>query len=617
MDPFPSGGDSRYTMAALAIAIVGIFLLGSYLFNPDNAERIDWRTFKRDMLDNVNCKKLVVLPDALLVKVFVQDSQGHVKHSASFSIGSAESFERKLNAAQEALGIDPYDYIPVEYEDPHSMWFNVFRGVLPVLVFAGILLYFSRSMGPGSGIANFGKIAAKSVSRTKTLFKDVAGLDEAKQEVMEFVSFLKSAQKYKDIGAKIPKGALLVGPPGTGKTLLAKATAGEAGVPFFSIAGSDFVEMYVGVGASRVRDLFKKARGEAPSIIFIDEIDAIGRKRSSTRFANDERENTLNQLLVEMDGFSPSTNVIVLAGTNRPEVLDPALLRPGRFDRQISIDLPDLNGRQDIFKVHMQPLKLSKEPDTYVHRLAMLTPGFSGADISNVCNEAALFAARKLKTSIDMEDFESAIERVIGGMERKTRILSPDERTTVAYHEAGHAVTGWFMEHVDPLLKVSIVPRGVAALGYAQYTPKDQYLYTKEQLQDRMCMTLGGRAAENLVFNQMTTGAADDLDKVTKMAYAQVRLYGMNSEVGALSFPEESEDQFVVDNPYSQATANLIDSEVRKMINEAYKRTEELLKSKHELLERVAQLLLKKEKLTFDDIQDICGKREDLFSKPV
>jgi cell division protease FtsH len=396
----------------------------------------------------------------------------------------------------------------------------------------------------------------------KVTFNDVAGLQEAKQEIMEFVDFLKNPGKFNSLGAKIPKGALLVGPPGTGKTLLAKAVAGEAGVPFFSMSGSDFIEMFVGVGPSRVRDLFKSARASAPCIVFIDEIDAVGRKRSKGGFSggNDERENTLNQLLVEMDGFVPTTGIIVLAGTNRADILDPALLRPGRFDRQVLVDKPDIAGRVAIFRVHLKDLKLSDKIEDIARRMATLTPGFSGADIMNCCNEAALIAARRKKDMIDVTDFEAAIERIIGGMEKSTKVLSPVEKKTVAYHEAGHAVAGWFLEHADPLLKVSIVPRGSAALGYNQFLPREVSLYSKEQLLDMMCMALGGRVAEELVFKVITTGASDDLDRVTKIAYSQVALYGMNEKVGRLSFKQD-EQSFT--KPYSEATAQLIDDEVR------------------------------------------------------
>jgi AFG3 family protein len=484
--------------------------------------------------------------------------------------------------------------------------------VLLALGVGGYLLTKVRNMGGSSGMGSlfsFGKTNARVQGvKITTKFADVAGMDEAKQEIMEFVNFLKKPEKYKKLGAKIPKGALLVGPPGTGKTLLARATAGEAGVPFFSISGSDFIEMFAGVGPSRVRDLFAQARASAPCIIFIDEIDAVGRARSKSGYHNDERENTLNQLLVEMDGFSSSSGVVVLAGTNRPDVLDKALLRPGRFDRQIGIDKPDIKGRRDIFLVHLKALKMKEDHDATAKRLAALTPGFSGADIANVCNEGALIAARHGKKEIEFVDFEAAIERVIAGLEKKNRVLSPDEKKRVAYHEAGHAIAGWYLEHADPLLKVSIIPRGMGALGYAQYQPRDQYLYTVEQLKDRMCMTLGGRVAEQLIFGKISTGARDDLEKVTKIAYSQITMYGMNPRVGLLSFREPDEESFG-DKPYSQATARMIDEEVRKMVGEAYDSTVTLLTEKLPDLEKVAQLLLEKEVIARDDMRTLLGPR--------
>jgi len=435
----------------------------------------------------------------------------------------------------------------------------------------------------------------------------VAGLDEAKVEVMEIVDFLKNPKKYTNLGGKIPKGALLVGPPGTGKTLLAKAMAGEAQVPFFSLSGSDFVEMFVGVGASRVRDLFKQAREKAPCIIFIDEIDAIGRSRGkNAMMSNDERESTLNQMLVEMDGFGTDTGIIVLAATNRPDVLDSALLRPGRFDRQISIDKPDLKGREDIFKVHLKPIKISKSLD--IHKLAEQTPGFAGADIANVCNEAALIAARKSKEAVDMQDFQDAVDRVIGGLEKKNKIIYPEEKKIIAYHEAGHAICGWFLEHAYPLLKVTIVPRGTAALGYAQYTPKEQYLYNTDQLSDQICMTLGGRASEDIFFGKISTGAQNDLQQITRTAYAMVTVYGMNEKVGNVSFYDPQQENAFT-KPYSDDTAKLIDFEVRHLIDAAYERTKKLLTDKKEEVEKLANALLEKEVLFQSDVEALIGKR--------
>merc|ERR1712168_1284813 len=410
-------------------------------------------------------------------------------------------------------------------------------------------------------------------------FRDVAGCEEAKIEIMEFVNFLKNPQQYTDLGAKIPKGAILTGPPGTGKTLIAKATAGEANVPFISVSGSEFLEMFVGVGPSRVRDMFAMARKNAPCILFIDEIDAVGRKRGGRAFSNSEAENTLNQLLVEMDGFNTTAGVVILAATNRVDILDNALMRPGRFDRQLYVGAPDIKGRASIFKVHLEKLKTQLDKDDRSRKLASLTPGFSGADIANVANEAALIAARDAGETIVLKNFEAAIERVVAGLEKKTQVLGPEEKKTVAYHEAGHAVCGWFLEYADPLLKVSIIPRG-KGLGYAMYLPKEQYLYTTEQLNDRMCMTLGGRASEQIFFNRITTGAQDDLQKVTQSAYAQITKYGMNEKVGNVSFQDPQPGEMVFDKPFSEATAQLVDEEAKKMINGAMTRTLDLL-TKH------------------------------------
>jgi cell division protease FtsH len=471
--------------------------------------------------------------------------------------------------------------------------------------------------GPGGQIFNIGKSKAAlfdAEAKVKVTFEDVAGLEEAKEEVKEIVDFLKTPAKFTKLGGKIPKGALLVGPPGTGKTLLAKAVAGEAAVPFFSLSGSDFVEMFVGVGAARVRDLFKQAKEKAPCIVFIDEIDAIGRSRGKGQLpgSNDERENTLNSLLVEMDGFSTDSGVIILAATNRPDVLDMALLRPGRFDRQISIDKPDMVGREAIFRVHLKPLKLDKNVDP--RRLAAQTPGFAGAEIANVCNEAALIAARKDKKAVDEPDFHDAIDRVIGGLEKKNKIISPEEKKIVAFHEAGHAVAGWFLEHADPLVKVSIVPRGVAALGYAQYLPKEQFLYQTEQLLDEMCMALGGRASEEIILSKISTGALSDLERVTKVAYSMVTIYGMNGKIGNISFYDSKQSDYSFTKPYSEATAETIDDEVRLLVESCYQRTKDLLKKKKKELEIVANELLKKEIIFQSDLEKLIGKRP--FSKP-
>jgi AFG3 family protein len=538
-----------------------------------------------------------------------------------FSIGSVEAFERKLDTAQEELGIPSHERIPVAYQDEISA-FNTFLTFAPTLLFAGLLYWMSKRAGGsgagGGGIFSIGKSKAKLFNKdteVKVKFKDVAGMDEAKEEIMEFVKFLKNPAKYEKLGAKIPRGAILSGPPGTGKTLLAKATAGEASVPFLSVSGSEFVEMFVGVGSSRVRDLFASAKKNAPCIIFVDEIDAIGKSRGKggNFGGNDERESTLNQLLVEMDGFGTQEHVVVLAGTNRPDVLDPALMRPGRFDRHIAIDRPDVSGRKGIFLVHLAPLRLSASLliSSLSQKLAVLTPGFSGADIANVCNEAALHAARKSHEYVEEEDFDTAIERVIAGLERKSRVLSIEEKTTVAYHEAGHAICGWFLEHADPLLKVSISPRGVGALGYAQYLPPDRYLLSTPQMRDRICMTLGGRVSEEIFFGaeNITTGAQDDLQKITRMAFEACANYGMNDIIGPVSYGGSQGAKENWTKPFSEKTAEMLDFEVRKMITTAYERTKELLTKHREDVEKIAQLLLQKEVITREDMIDHLGKR--------
>jgi len=526
-------------------------------------------------------------------------------------VGSIDKFLTDYDALTKNMS-QRVDIRVEDRQDYTNMFFNIGFLVLLVFGFWMLMRRMTGGGGPGGQIFNIGKSKAAlfdAESKVKITFADVAGLEEAKEEVKEIVDFLKTPQKFTKLGGKIPKGALLVGPPGTGKTLLAKAVAGEAAVPFFSLSGSDFVEMFVGVGAARVRDLFKQAKEKAPCIVFIDEIDAIGRSRGRGQMpgSNDERENTLNSLLVEMDGFATDSGVIILAATNRPDVLDSALLRPGRFDRQISIDKPDIAGREQIFKVHLKPIKLSKNVD--VKKLAAQTPGFAGAEIANVCNEAALIAARKDKTEVEMQDFHDAIDRVIGGLEKKTKIISADEKKIVAYHEAGHAVAGWFLEHADPLVKVSIVPRGVAALGYAQYLPKEQFLYQTEQLMDEMCMTFGGRAAEEIVFNKISTGALSDLERITKLAYSIVTVYGMNKEIGNMSFYDSKQNDYAFNKPYSEATAEKIDNEVKKIIDQAYERTKALLEKHRAHLEVIAKELLEKEILFQSDLERLIGKR--------
>ena len=530
----------------------------------------------------------------------------------TFTIGDIGNFASRITDYNKQFDSPR---IIVDYKNPTNFIPYILSWVIPALLIIGLWVFFMRRVGGGGGgaggqIFNIGKSKASlfdANSKVNVTFADVAGLDEAKEEVMEVVDFLKTPKKYTSLGGKIPKGVLLVGPPGTGKTLLAKAVAGEAGVPFFSISGSDFVEMFVGVGASRVRDLFKQAREKAPCIVFIDEIDAIGRARGkgAVQGGNDERENTLNQLLVEMDGFSTDKGVILMAATNRPDILDPALMRPGRFDRQIGIDRPDLKGREAIFKVHLKNIKtaMDMKPDV----LAEMTPGFAGAEIANVCNEAALVAARRNKSFVDMDDFNFALDRVIGGLEKKNKLISPDEKEIIAYHEAGHAICGWYLQNASPLVKVTIVPRGIGTLGYAQYLPKEEYITRTEALLDRMCMTFGGRAAEKIVFNKISTGAQSDLDQVTKMAYSMIAVYGMNEKVGNVSFHGMQQDQF--SKPYSDATASLIDSEVRIMLESQYVRAQELLKERREELEILAQQLLEKEVLLKSDVEELIGKR--------
>ncbi|GFH48126.1 hypothetical protein CTEN210_04602 [Chaetoceros tenuissimus] len=537
-----------------------------------------------------------------------------------FHIGSVESFEEKLSKSQQDLGIMPRDYVPVQYANETNWALELMKSA-PALLMIGVMAYMMRGMGGMGGagggrggmggIFQVGKSNAKKVNKedVNVTFADVAGCQEAKKEIMEFVDFLKDSSRFTKLGAKIPKGALLCGPPGTGKTLLAKAVAGEAGVPFFSISGSDFIEMFVGVGPSRVRDLFKDARAEAPCIIFIDEIDAVGRKRGRGNMSggNDERENTLNQLLVEMDGFNPSTGVVVLAGTNRVDILDDALTRPGRFDRQVQVDRPDLQGRKEIFMVHLQGIKLDDNPEEFAGRLAGLTPGFSGADIANICNEAAIVAARRKADSVSIDDFEKATDRIVGGLE-SNKIMSKEERAIVAHHEAGHAIAGWFLEHADPLLKVTIIPRSSGALGYAQYLPKEVFLRTEEQIMHIVMMALAGRAAEEVFFGKVTTGASDDLRRVTDLVYSTIQVYGMNPRVGQLAFPKDP-NSMPGDKPYSDSTAEAMDEEARKIVDDAYTNTVNLIREKKDEVEKVAKMLLDKETITHDDIIDLVGPR--------
>lgn len=653
--------DGKSIMRGFMTVFLVSFVISFYMASKrSQGDELSFQDFKTNYLERGLVTKLSVINkfavEAELIPGAVSDQTYQTfsgKPAIVFTIGSIEFFEDEMNNVQDRLGIPIEERLPITYEERGS-WLNYILPVLPTVLLIGGLWYItmrrvpnqgSGAGGPG-GIFKIGKSKAKLFNQetdVKIKFKDVAGCEESKEEIMEFVKFLQNPTKYERLGAKIPRGAILSGAPGTGKTLLAKATAGEAGVPFLSVSGSEFVEMFVGVGASRVRDLFKTAREMAPSIIFVDEIDAIGKERGNGKIGgNDERENTLNQLLVEMDGFDSTDHVVVLAGTNRPDILDKALLRPGRFDRHISIDSPDVEGRKEIFKVHLSKLTLkcdedikasrndidfnkyqelkTKAIDELAGRLSALTPGFAGADIANCCNEGALIAAREDSSSVDVHHFEQAIERVIAGLEKKSRVLSPDEKKTVAYHEAGHAICGWFLKYADPLVKVSIIPRGQGALGYAQYLPKDQYLVSKEQYKHRMVMTLGGRVSEELHFSSVTSGASDDFKKITQMAQLMVLKLGMSERVGNVYFDSGDSDGFKVHNNYSETTARVIDEEVKKFIDEAYDACRSLLTEKLELVDKVAEELYKKEVLTREDMIRLVGprpfpERNDAFDK--
>jgi len=620
--PKSDDDKDKEKMIGAGLSLVGI-LMALVLYYKFSYQEITWKEFIQQYLSRGTVEKLEVVNKKWVRVQVMPGNSTPGSGTVWFNIGSVDSFEKNIEAVQLEMGFEQQNLIPVVYKNEFDE--NTVIGLLPHIIMFALVFYAMRGaskMMMGGGMGKGGKrksggpgglfgvmeSTAKVVNPTdiEVKFKDVAGCEEAKIEILDFVNFLKNPQQYTSLGAKIPKGAILTGPPGTGKTLLAKATAGEAGVPFISVSGSEFQEMFVGVGPSRVRDMFALARDKAPCILFIDEIDAVGRKRSGKSIGGQsEQENTLNQLLVEMDGFNTSHNVVCLAATNRMDILDKALLRPGRFDRQIYVPPPDIKGRASIFKVHSKGLKTELDRDELSRKMAALTPGFTGADISNVCNESALIAAREGDKSIVLQHFEKAIERVVAGMEKKTNVLQPQEKKTVAHHEAGHAVCGWFLEHADPLLKVSIIPRG-KGLGYAQYLPKEQFLFTQEQLFDRMCVLLGGRAAERIFFNRITTGAQDDLQKVTGMARSLVEQHGMSERIGQISYaaPEPG-----VAKPYSEETARVIDEEVKKLADDAYKVAIALLTEKKDLVLKVAEHLLEKEVLQRDDLKLLLGPR--------
>tara|TARA_B110000240_G_scaffold197237_1_gene251814 strand:- start:1694 stop:3667 length:1974 start_codon:yes stop_codon:yes gene_type:complete len=610
--------------------IIFLFFVGVQIMGTDAARPTNWKDFNNKMLQDGKVDKVSIINKEkvfiYIKKEFLSEEQfknvstnpiGKTQNLGPhyyFEIGSVESFNLDLKEAQKDFEYD--EKISPTYETRKDILGDILGWIIPLVFFIGIWFFIMKKMSGGAGggggqIFNIGKTKGKLVDKAniKVTFKDVAGLEGAKEEISEIVDFLKKPDKYTKLGGKIPRGAMLIGPPGTGKTLLAKAVAGEAKVPFFSLSGSDFVEMFVGVGASRVRDLFKQAKEKSPSIIFIDEIDAIGRARGKNAMtgSNDERENTLNQLLTEMDGFGTNSGVIVMAATNRADILDKALTRAGRFDRQIYVDLPDVSERKEIFEVHLKPIKLSKSLD--VNFLARQTPGFSGADIANVCNEAALIAARTSKKSVEKQDFLDAVDRIIGGLEKKSKIISPKEKRTIAMHEAGHAAISWVLEHAAPLIKVTIVPRG-KSLGAAWYLPEERQLTTTEQMLDEMCSALGGRAAERLFFNKISTGALSDLEKVTKQAFAMVSIYGLSEKVGNISYYDSSGQNSGFTKPYSEERAKLIDQEVSLLIETQYKRALKVLKDNKEKVEKLAEALLKKEVIFKKDLEEIFGLRK-------
>lgn len=604
--------------------IVFLALLANFFFFLSGEEQnaVDYSVFV-DYVKKGYVEEVEIIGDTRIVGTYTEQAveEGYVKPAnprQDFLGGTNEDARRRFfstKSREESITeILSEHEVAFRFKQENNWFGGMLTWVFPLIIIVALWMFLIRRMNPGSQVLNIGKNKAvlfDAMGDQTITFKDVAGLDEAKEEVVEVVEFLKNPKRFTRLGGKLPKGVLLVGPPGTGKTLLAKAVAGEAGTPFFSLSGSDFVEMFVGVGAARVRDLFRQAKEKAPCIIFIDEIDAIGRSRGRGMMmgANDERENTLNQILVEMDGFNTDKGVIIMAATNRPDVLDSALLRPGRFDRQILIDKPDRKEREEIFQVHTRNLILADDVDMAI--LASQTPGFAGAEIANVCNEAAILAARRDKKAIETEDFEQSIDRVIGGLEKKNKLISPEEREIVAFHEAGHAITGWFLKYADPLVKVSIVPRGLAALGYAQYLPEERYLHTKEALQDHMTMAIGGRVAEEIVFGRITTGARSDLERITKTAYAMVVDYGMSDKIGNVSFniSGRADESPMFEKPYSDETARLIDEEVKAIIEEVRERARELLLEKREKLDDLANALLKKEVLGPKELLEILGER--------
>ncbi|MCQ2605100.1 MAG: ATP-dependent zinc metalloprotease FtsH [Bacteroidales bacterium] len=590
------------------VALLAAFAIFSFMDFGGSGKKISSSEFTSKLQNGEIGKIIVINKDYAEIYLNASNTRRNTSPDYTMTIGSIESFEKKLE----------HSNVDIEYQTKHNYVGEIIGWILPLVLIVVFWMFMMNRMGGGSGgsgggggLFNIGKSRAKlfeNEDKVKTTFKDVAGLEEAKVEIREIVDFLKNPKKYTDLGGKIPKGALLVGPPGTGKTLLAKAVAGEAGVPFFSLAGSDFVEMFVGVGAARVRDLFKEAKAKAPCIIFIDEIDAIGRARGKNSFnSNDERESTLNQLLTEMDGFGTDSGVIVLAATNRAEILDKALLRAGRFDRQINVELPDITEREAIFNVHLKPLKLSEEIQASF--LAKQTPGFSGADIANVCNEAALIAARKSKKQVEKQDFLDAVDRIVGGLEKRNKIMTDNEKRTIAFHEAGHATLSWFLEFAHPLIKVTIIPRG-RALGAAWYLPEERQIVTKEQILDELCATLGGRVAEQITFGKISTGALNDLEKVTKQAYAMVSYYGMSDKIGNLSFYDSSgQSEYSFAKPYGSEMEKLIDVEAQEIIRKSYQRAYDILTKNHDGFVQLAELLLDKEVIFSDDLEKIFGKR--------